>query len=128
MTQTQTAVSTATSFSELLEELKTEALNFWQNAESNAVQIFNTGVKDIEPVVEAEVVVVMGQLKSLAVGVVGALGNAALSSLTSGQKLSTAASAIVQAAEAQGKTLALADATNLAQGAFNAIATAKPAS
>lgn len=113
-------------FVNLFDELKTEALNLWENLKNSAASEVNLIVSELGPVVKSEVAVVLSQLKSLAINTVVSLAQTEFSNLTGDQKHSITVNTIVQAALVQGKTLALHDAAVLAQGAFDALAATAP--
>lgn len=114
-----TVATPPTTFVGLFEELKTDALNAWQAAKNTAVALEHS----IVPVVEQDLMVVLGQVKTVAINMVMTLATSAFSNLSGGQKNTITTQAIVQAAAAQGKTIALQDAQMLAQQAFNALRT-----
>lgn len=121
-----TVATTSVGFVSLFDELKTEALNLWENLKNTAAAEVNLVVSELGPVVKSEVAVVLSQLKSLAINTVVSLAQTEFSNLTGDQKHSITVNTIVQAALVQGKTLALHDAAVLAQGAFDALAATAP--
>lgn len=108
----------ANTFQELLDEIKTEALNVWENVKAK----FIAEEAVIVPVIEKDVALVLSQLKPVAFNLITTLAGVAFNNLTGTQKNSITAGAIVGAAMAQGKTLALQDAQLLAQQAYNEFA------
>lgn len=112
---------------EFLAELKTEALNFFQNAKQAALNVFQNSVRAVEPVLQAEALAAMSQLKTLAINTVGMLAQSEFSNLTGGQKQTIAVGTVMQGAVAQGKQLLVGDAVQFVQAAYNALAEAKPA-
>ena len=108
----------ANTFVELIEEIKTEALNLWQNLKGQALSFEHS----IVPVIEQDLVLVLGQFKSLATNMIMTLAQAEFANLTGGQKNIITVNTIVEAAKAAGKPILLQDAQLLAQQAYNAIA------
>ena len=113
------AAAPATTFTELWDELKTEALNLWQAAKNDVVAVERT----IVPVIETDITTVLSQFKTVALGTVMSLATAEFANLTGTQKNAITVNTIVQSAIAAGKTLALQDAQMLAQQAYHAVAT-----
>lgn len=107
----------ANTFSELWDEIKTVALNVVQTIKADLVQFEHSAV----PVIEEDLVLVLNQFKSLAVGLVTTLATAEFQNLTGGQKNTITTQSIFQAALAAGKPIAEQDAALLAQQAFNAV-------
>jgi hypothetical protein len=99
-------------FQRLLDELETEAMNFWQSVKNEA-EVIGTAIRP-------EIVLLLSQFKTIAINTVAALAQAEFANLTGGQKQSITINTIVQAALLQGKTLAIADASVLAQSAYDA--------
>lgn len=113
-----TATAPATTFSGLWDDLKTEALNAWQAVKNDAVALESKLV----PVVESDIATVLSQFKSVAINTVMTLATAQFANLTGAQKNTITVNTVVQSALAAGKTVALQDATMLAQQAYNALA------
>lgn len=114
------ATGNATTFSGLWDELKTEAAAEVAKLKADAVAF----EANIVPVIEADVVALLSQFKSLAVQTVLSLAGAAGAAMTGEEKLGTVVTTVLQSAETQGKAIALGDAQTLAQQAFNAVGTA----
>lgn len=110
----------ATTFSELWEEIRTAALNEVQSLKNTLVQWEHNAV----PVVEADLVLALGQFKSFAVNMITTLATAEFQNLTGGQKNAITVQTILSAAKSAGKDLAVQDAQLLAQQAYNAVLTA----
>lgn len=108
----------ATTFTELWDEMKTEALNIWQSVKNEAVVLEH----NIVPTVEADLVAALGQFKGLALSMVMTLAGSAFGNLTGTQKNAITVTTILQSALAQGKTIALQDAQLLAQQAYQGLA------
>lgn len=113
-------MTTATSFSQLLENLKTAALNAWESLKNTAIAIEH----DIVPVIEQDIALVLSQFQGVAVNTVLQLASSAFSNLSGSQKNLITVNTIVQAAIANGKQIAIQDAQMLAQQAYNAVASA----
>lgn len=109
-----------TTLSQFWETLKTDALNLWQTVKADVTA---EAVK-FEPIVEADLVLVLSQLKTVALNTIMALATAEFQNLTGTQKNTITVNTIVQSAVASGKTIALQDAQLLAQQSYNALATA----
>lgn len=113
-------------FTNVFDELKTEALNIWENLKAAGEAEVATVASALGPVVKSEVAEVLSQLKTLALNTVVSLAQTEFENLTGGQKHSITTNTIMQAALASGKQLALQDAATLAQGAFDALASTAP--
>ena len=107
----------ATTFAELWTELKADAVAAVAAVKADAIAI----EQQIVPVIESDIVLLLGQFKQVAVA---AVLSAASQGLTGNEKLGTVVTAVFQAAEASGVTIALNDAQMFAQQAYNAVATA----
>lgn len=107
----------ANTFSDLWDEIKTAALNVVSTIKADLVQFEHNAV----PVIEADLVLVLSQFKSLAVSMITTLATAEFANLTGGQKNTITVNTIIQSALAAGKPIALQDAQVLAQQAFNAV-------
>lgn len=107
----------ATTFSQLWDEIKTAALNEVQSVKNIIVQWEGR----IVPTIEADLVTVLSQFKSLAVNMVTTLAAAEFANLTGGQKQTITVNTIIQSALAAGKPVALQDAQLLAQQAYQAV-------
>lgn len=114
------APSQATTFAELWDELKTDALNAWQVVKSDVQQWEGA----IVPVVKADLVTVLGQFKTVALNTVMQLATAEFANLTGAQKNTITTNTIVQAALANGKQIGIQDAQMLAQQAYNGLGAA----
>jgi hypothetical protein len=121
-----TAVAIPAGFSGLCDELKTEALNAWENLKSKGEAEVQLIAKGLGPVIVAEAATVLSQFKSVAISTVMMLAQAEYANLTGAQKNGITANTILQAAAASGKALALDDAKTLAQGAFDALTATAP--
>jgi hypothetical protein len=108
----------ATTFSQLIEEIKTEALNLWQGLKTEVL----TFEHNIVPVIEADLVLVLSQFKGLATSMIMTLATQEFANLTGGQKNTITVNTIIEAAKAAGKPIVAQDAQLLAQQAYNAIA------
>lgn len=115
---TAVATAPATTFVELWDEVKTEALNAWAALKTDVVAIEHT----IVPVIEADLVAVLSQLKGIAVQMVMTLATQEFQNLTGAQKNVITTQSILNMAVALGKPIAQQDAQMLAQQAFNAVA------
>lgn len=113
---------------QLLAEIKTEALNFYQAVKTAALNVFNESVKAVTPVVETEVLTAMSQMKTLAVNTVAMLAQGVFGNLTGAQKSAVAVSTVLSGAAQSGVTMLESDAVTLVQASYNALADAKPAS
>lgn len=109
-------------FAEFCDELNTEALNAWQAVKNEAATL----AAEFEPVVEADLIALFAQLKTIAINTVMQLAQLEFNNLTGAQKNSITVNTIVQAAIAAGKTVAIQDAALLAQQAYNAVASTAP--
>jgi len=114
----------ANTFSELWEEIKTAALNAVQTVKADLIQWEHAAV----PEIEKDLVLVLSQLKSLAVNMVTTLATAEFANLTGGQKQTITINTIIQSALAAGKPVALQDAQLLAEQAYHAVKSAVGAS
>jgi len=123
---TAVVVATPTGLAGLFDELKTEALNIWENIKNEAVHDVEVIAEKLGPLVKSEAAILLGQLKTIALNTVVSLAQAEFDSLTGAQKHTITANTIVQAAIASGKSVALQDAKTLAQGAFDALVYAAP--
>lgn len=112
-------------FQNFLEEMKTDALNFFQNTKMQVEHVFMESVKEVTPIISAEAVVVMGQLKTLALNTVAMLAQSEFANLTGSQKQTISIGTVVQGAIAMGKQLAIGDAAQLIQAGYNGLAQAK---
>lgn len=113
-----TATAPATTFAGLWDDLKTEALNAWQAVKADAAALETSLV----PVVESDIATVLSQFKTVAINTVMTLATSQFANLTGAQKNTITVNTVVQSALASGKTVALQDATMLAQQAYNALA------
>lgn len=111
---------TATTFTELLSEIETTALNAVQSLKNSVVTWEHTLV----PVVESDLVLVLSQFKSLAVNMVTTLAQEEFANLSGTQKNKITVETILQSAVAAGKPIAQQDAQMVAQQAFNAVISA----
>jgi hypothetical protein len=107
----------ATTFAELWSELKSDAAASVAAVKAEAVALET----QIVPVIESDIVLVLSQLKQLAIDTVL---TAAKEALTGGEKLGLVVTTVLQAAEAEGKAIAVGDAQMLAQQAYYAVSTA----
>lgn len=110
----------ATTFAQLWQEMETEALNLVSAAKAE-IGVLEKG---LVPVVETDLVTVLGQFKAVALNTVMAMAGAEFANLTGTQKNSITVNTIVQTAVASGKQISLQDAQLLAQQAFNGLSTA----
>lgn len=110
----------AVTFAELGQELVADAKAAWAKLKAEATEIEH----DIVPVAEADIVAVLSQFKQLAIDTVLKFAAAEFGSLTGNEKQGNVVTAVIQAAEAEGKTIALQDAAMLAQQAYDAVKTA----
>ncbi len=108
----------ATTFTELWEEIKTEALNIWQGVKNEALVLEHTLV----PTVEADIVLVLSQFKSVALDTVMALAQQEFANLTGTQKQDITVQSILGAAKNAGKVIVQQDAVLLAQQAYQGLA------
>jgi hypothetical protein len=105
----------ATTFAQLWDELKTEALNVVQNMKAE----FKAFEAKAVPVLEADLALVLSQVKGVAVTTAATLATAEFANLTGGQKQTITVNSILQTAIALGKPIAQQDAQMLAQQAFH---------
>lgn len=113
----------ANTFEDLWTELKTDAAAEWDVIKAKAVEIEHT----IVPVIEADVVAVLSQFKTLAIQTILDLAKAEFAALTGAEKQSNVVTTVFQAAEAAGTTIAIQDVRMFAQQAYDAVAsTIKP--
>lgn len=113
-----TTATPANTFGQLFENLKTAALNAWQSLKNTAIAIEH----DIVPVIEQDIAIVLSQFQGVAVNTILSLASTSFSNLSGTQKNQITVNAIVQAALANGKQIAIQDAQMLAQQAYNAVA------
>ena len=109
----------ATTFSGLWDELKTEALNAWQNIKTEAVALEQKFV----PVAEADIATGLSQFKTLAVQLVLSLAGQEFANLTGSQKNTITTASIIATAKSLGTQIVQQDAAMLAQQAYNAVVT-----
>lgn len=109
----------ATTFSGLWDELKTEALNAWQNIKTEAVALEQKFV----PVAEADIATGLAQFKTLAVQLVLSLAGQEFANLTGAQKNTITTASIIATAKSLGTQIVQQDAAMLAQQAYNAVVT-----
>lgn len=112
----------ANTFAGLWDEIKTEALNFWQSIKNDAVTIEH----NLIPIVEQDLALLLSQFKSLAVTMVTTLATQEFQNLTGGQKNTITVNTIVAAAKSAGKTIAAQDANLLAQQVYNGLISTLP--
>lgn len=111
---------TASTFTELFDEIKTVALNEVQSLKNTLVSWEHTLV----PVVESDLILILSQLKGIAVSMITTLAGQEFANLTGGQKNTITVQTILQSAIAAGKPVATQDAQMLAQQAFHAVVSA----
>lgn len=104
----------ATTFAQLWDELKTEALNVVSNLKAEFISFEKKAV----PVAEADISAILSQLKGIAVSTVTTLATQEFANLTGGQKTTITANSIMQTAIAIGKPIGQQDAAMLAQQAY----------
>lgn len=107
----------ARTFAELFIELKAEAIAEWAAIANKVVEFEHT----IVPIIEADIVAVLSQFKTLAVKTVIEMGAAGMAQLSGGEKFGTVVTRVFMAAQAAGKQVAIEDVRLLAQQAFNAV-------
>lgn len=118
MSSTATAASAPTTFSALWDDLKTDALNLWQNVKAEATTI----EANLAPTIEADVVLVLNQFKTFALNMVMTLAGQEFANLTGTQKNVITVASIIATAKAQGTTIVAQDAQLLAQQAYQGLA------
>lgn len=112
----------AVTFPDLWGELKSEASAEWAKLKAEAVSFEHTVI----PIIEADVVAILSQFKTLAVQTVLSLAQAEFAALSGSEKQSTVVTTVFQAAEAQGLNVAIQDVRMFAQQAYDAVATTVP--
>jgi hypothetical protein len=112
----------ANTFSGLWEELKTDALNFWQSVKNEAVTIEH----NLVPVIESDLALVLSQFKNLAVTLITTFAQQEFANLTGGQKNIITVNTIIAAAKSAGHDIAVQDAQLLAQQVYNALVSSLP--
>ena len=117
MSATGTAAAPATTFAQLWDNLKAEAVTEIAKLKADAVAF----EANIVPTIEADIVTVLDQFKSLAINTVLKFAQAEFANMSGEEKLGNVVTTVVQAAESAGKSIALGDAQTLAQQAFNAV-------
>lgn len=115
MTQTAAPATPVTTFEGLWEEVKTSALNVIENLKAE----FQSFEKQAVPVIEADVVGILGQLKGVATQVAGTLATQAFNNMTGSQKQAITIQSIMATAVALGKPVVQQDAVMLAQQAYH---------
>ena len=105
----------ATTFAQLWDEIKTEALNVVQNLKAE----FSAEEKKVVPVVEADLAMIFSQLKGVAVSTAATLATQEFANLTGAQKQSITINSIMSTAVALGKPVVQQDAQMLAQQAYH---------
>lgn len=106
-------------FEELWTELKADAEAEWNALKAKAVEFEHT----IVPVIEADIVAVLSQFKTLAIQTVLNLAQAEFNALSGAEKQSNVVTTVFQASEAAGKAVAIQDVRMFAQQAYDAVAT-----
>lgn len=105
----------ATTFAQLWDEIKTEALNVVQNLKAEFVTFETKAV----PVVEADLVAIFSQLKGIATTTAATLATQEFANLTGGQKTTITLNSIMATAVALGKPIVQQDAQMIAQQAYH---------
>lgn len=110
---------TASTFTQLWEELKTDALNAWQHVQSEVLVI----ERNLVPVIEQDLILVFSQVKTTAINMILTLATQEFQNLTGGQKNTITVQTVLAAAKTAGKELALQDAQLIVQQSYNALVT-----
>jgi len=118
MSQAGTAGAPATTFSQLLANLKAEAVAEIAKLKAQAIEFEHT----IVPVIEADIAATLDQFKSLAVTTILNLAKSEFVAISGQEKQSTVVTTVFQAAEAAGKSIAIQDVRMFAQQAYDAVA------
>ncbi len=113
----------ATTFAGLWDELKADAAAEWKKLEADGVQL----EQKIIPVLESDLALIGTQIKNVLISTATNMMTTEFAALTSNEKQGNVVTAGIQAAEAQGKSLAVEDATMFAQQAFRALGVTLPA-
>lgn len=104
------------------DNLKTDAMNFWQTVEGDAVTIG----KNLAAVVKADVPIILKQLEPICYNLVAGFAAAEFSQLTGGQKAAAVDTALLATAKAQSLALLPQDAAMLRQQVVNVLGLTAP--
>lgn len=107
----------ASTFAELAHDLIETAERAWEAIKAEAIDFEHR----IVPVIEADIVAVLGQFKQLAIDTVLNFAKAEFDNLTGAEKHSNVVTTVFQAAEAAGKQVAIQDVRMFAQQAYDAV-------